>query len=168
MAVLGHAMREADQALGGDGALQLQSEPAIRLESTSKAWFIHQARAEGFAEDRVQREAEAASHLLSDSLPYEHIVVHLTPDETKVPRLQKIEITSLHDETPLCAPLKAGIGADPEALNCPGTNRRFGEQGKSRVDYCVGTRDGRRNVELACRTVNRRSVMVDSYALWVR
>lgn len=73
----------------------------------------------------------------------------LTLDGGETPVMTGFTLYGPAGASPWCDWMRQGVGSDPEATRCRGTNRRFGDEG-SFQEYCVGNADGSRRVDVSC------------------
>ncbi|OIP34278.1 MAG: hypothetical protein AUK47_18045 [Deltaproteobacteria bacterium CG2_30_63_29] len=143
----------ADESLGGDQIVRDNDRPAIRATWRSRESILDQAARDGVDDEVAELHVAAAPGLLSPEGPMASIgVVDLTFVKLGdgEPVLVSIEIVGGRAlETDLCAFIKNAIGADPEALRCPGSNRRLGDEGEN-ILYCAGDPAGEHNVFVEC------------------
>ncbi|OIP42832.1 MAG: hypothetical protein AUK47_03585 [Deltaproteobacteria bacterium CG2_30_63_29] len=143
----------ADETLGGDQMVRDNDKPAIRATWRSREWILAEAARDGVSDEVAEQRVATAPGLLSASGPMASIAnidltfVKLGDGE---PVLTDIEITGGRKfKTDLCGFIKDAIGADPEALRCPGSNRSLGDEGETIV-YCAGDPAGEHNVFVEC------------------
>lgn len=127
---------DKDKSLGGGMVVAYNGHPAVALRLPHKVKDGPRARPDGVEEIRV----------------------YLVPDAAGVPRVWSMRlVVDPRGGKTLSAWLHEGIGADPEATVCPGTNRTFGRVGKSPDAgvYCIGTPDGKAGIVVESRSTSQ-------------
>ena len=127
---------EKDKSLGGTGTVNYNGVPAVVM--------------------RLPRNPNPGPRARADGI--EALTFYLVPDALEVPRVRSMSLVldPRGGET-LCAWLHRVIGADPEAMKSPGSNRELGHVGKSADAglYCIGTPDGKTGILVECRSTSK-------------